>query len=84
MLVICMSTGLGKMQSKCCEGADLAVGRADGLCGSYHSDGIPVVYETARGCVVGSCSQAVGELVCLCSLLPASSVGLACHLGPFC
>lgn len=54
VLVVCMSTGLGKMQRKCCEGADLVVGRADGLCGLYRSAGIPVMYGTVCGYLVGS------------------------------
>lgn len=70
--VVCMSIGLGKMQRKCCEEADLVVGRADRLCGLYHGAGIPVTYGTARGRVVGSCW-------CVCSVL--SSACILCRFG---
>lgn len=65
--VVCMSIGLGKMKRKCCEEADLVVGRADRLCGLYHSAGIPVTYGTACGCVVGSCW-------CVCSVLSSACI----------
>lgn len=53
VLVVCRITGLGKMQGKPHEGADLVVGRAGGMCGFCHSAGSPVVSGTSPGYVVG-------------------------------
>lgn len=50
-------------------GTNVAVGRADGGCALYHRAGIPVVYGAAQSCVLGTCSWAVGELLCPCSVL---------------